>query len=296
MAVTRVCVLLVFLISSPLLYCFSTQVVASCLVTTLFTIAFFGLTNKQHHSPSSPFDPSPPIVLHIINRTTFSPKYSSCCTTYYIRPTQPPAKQKPPDPIVFAFMYCMFKIGRQTASTLRLLSTLIPPNPIIHCLTQYTTLMCLHPQTDNNSLTQALHTLIMLNIGIVKVLRRRLAPFAHTLHQLLLRGLVISAFTSSLTWLTNAPPTATHVLLLLAPQPPPQPSPHPIPPAPPLPPNGSGSPPSLAGPPRPGLFGPSHPSSRAPSHTVNQRSGQLTPPPPTQSQELLRQLTQTSKP
>ena len=117
-------------------------------------------------------------------------------------------------------MYCISKIGRRTASSLRLFSTLIPPYPIIHCLTQYTTLMCLHPQADNNALTQALHTLIMLNIGIAKVLRRRLAPFAHTLHQLLLRGLVISAFTSSFTWLTSAPPIATHVLLLLALNPP----------------------------------------------------------------------------
>ena len=99
-AVMRMCALLVFLISSPLLYCFSTQVVASCLVTTISTIAFFGLINKQHHSPSFPFDPSPPIVLHIINRTTFPPKYSSRCTTYCIRPLQPPTKQTIPDPIV----------------------------------------------------------------------------------------------------------------------------------------------------------------------------------------------------
>jgi hypothetical protein len=95
-AVTRVCALLVFLISSPLLYCTSTQVVASSFVTTISAIAFFGLINNQHHSPSLPFDPSPPIVLHIINRTTFPPKYSSRCTTFYIRPTQPTAKHKPP--------------------------------------------------------------------------------------------------------------------------------------------------------------------------------------------------------
>jgi hypothetical protein len=72
-AVTRVCALLVFLISSPLLYCISTQVVASSFVTTISTIAFFGLINKQHHSPSFSFDTSPPIVPHIINRATFSP-------------------------------------------------------------------------------------------------------------------------------------------------------------------------------------------------------------------------------
>jgi hypothetical protein len=81
-AVTRVCVLLVFMISLPLLYCTSTQVVASSFVTTLFTIALIGLTNKQHPSPSFPFDPSPPVVLHKINRATFPPKYSSRCTTF----------------------------------------------------------------------------------------------------------------------------------------------------------------------------------------------------------------------
>ena len=219
-AVIRVCAMLVLLISSPLLYCFSTQVVASCLVTTIFTIAFCGLTNKQHLSPSYSFDPSPPIVLHILNVTTFPPKYSSRCTTYYIRPTQPPAKQNPPDPVVFAFMYCIFKIGRRTASILRSLSALTPPYPIIHCLTQYTTLMCLHLHADNTALTQALHTLIMLNIGIAKVLRHRTATFARTLHQLLLRGIVISAFTSAFTWLTNAPPIAVHALLLLGLNPP----------------------------------------------------------------------------
>ena len=109
----------------------------------------------------------------------------------------------------------MLKIGRRTASILRLFFTLIPPNPILHCLIQYTTLTYLHPQADNNALTQALHTLVTLNIGIAKVLRRRMAPFAHTLHQLILRGLLIFAFTSLVTWLTNAPPIATHVLLLL---------------------------------------------------------------------------------
>lgn len=96
-------------------------------------------------------------------------------------------------------MYCTTKLGRQTASSLRLISTLIPLHPITHCLIQYTTLVCLHISADNNALTQALHTLMSLNFGIAKVICRRLAPIAHTLHRWLIRGLVISAFTSTIT-------------------------------------------------------------------------------------------------
>ena len=117
-------------------------------------------------------------------------------------------------------MYCITKIGAQTTSSLRLFSTLILPYPITHCLIQYTTLVCLHINADNNALTQALHTLTSLNFGIAKVIGRRLAPIAHTLHRWLIRGLVISAFTSTITWLTGAPPIATHVLLLFALNPP----------------------------------------------------------------------------
>ena len=50
----------------------------------------------------------------------------------------------------------------------QLLSTLIPPHLITHCLIQYTTLVCLHINADNNALTQALHTLMLLNFGIAK--------------------------------------------------------------------------------------------------------------------------------
>jgi Na+/H+ antiporter NhaB len=58
-ATTRVCALLVFLISSPLLYFISTPVVASSLVTISFTVAFIGSFNKHTIRPSLPFDPSP---------------------------------------------------------------------------------------------------------------------------------------------------------------------------------------------------------------------------------------------
>jgi hypothetical protein len=90
LATTRVCALLVFLISSPLLYFISAPVVASSLVTISFTVAFIGSTNKHTLCPSLPFDPSPPLVLQIINLTTFSPNYSKRRITFYIRPPSPP--------------------------------------------------------------------------------------------------------------------------------------------------------------------------------------------------------------
>lgn len=76
-ATTRICALLVLLISSPLLYFTSAPVVASIIVTILSTVASIGLLNKQSPTPPLPFNPSPPVVPHIINSTVFPPKYKS---------------------------------------------------------------------------------------------------------------------------------------------------------------------------------------------------------------------------
>ena len=101
-AMMRICALLVFLICSPLLYFISTSVVASSLVTISFTVALIGSCNKPTIRPSPPFDPSPPLVMHIINVTTFPPQYSTNCITFIARPPRPRPQNSPPDPILFA--------------------------------------------------------------------------------------------------------------------------------------------------------------------------------------------------
>jgi hypothetical protein len=45
--------------------------------------------------------------------------------------------------------------------------------------------------------------------------RSKLASVEHTLHRWLTHDLVLSPFTLTLTWLTNAPPLAAHGLILL---------------------------------------------------------------------------------
>ena len=130
-AMTRICALLVLLISSPLLYYISTPVVASSLVTISFTVAFIGSCNKPTIRPSLPFDPSPPLVMHIINMTTFPPKYSTRCITFITRPPRPRLQNRPPDPILFALALCIIQISRMTASLLLLTLKLMPPHPIV---------------------------------------------------------------------------------------------------------------------------------------------------------------------
>ena len=152
-AMTRICALLVLLISSPLLYYISTPVVASSLVTISFTVALIGSCNKPTIRPSPSFDPSPPLVMHIINLTTFPPKYSTRCITFIARPLRPRPQNKPPDPILFALTFCFTQINRVTATILLSTLKLMPPHPILHYLARYTTLHCLHPTADVHALT-----------------------------------------------------------------------------------------------------------------------------------------------
>ena len=212
-ATTRICALLVLLISSPLLY-FSTPVVASSLVTISFTVAFIGSCNKHTIRPSLPFDPSPPLVMHIINLTTFPSKYSTRCITFIARPPRPRPQNKPPDPILFALTLCIIQVSRMAASLLLLTLKLMPPHPILHYLARYTTLHCLHPTADVHALTLALHTGISFSFHILCILRHRLATFEHTLRRV--RGLLLSLLTSLLTWFTHAPPLVAHGLILAA--------------------------------------------------------------------------------
>ena len=180
---TRICALLVFLISSPLLYFVSTPVVASSLVTISFTVAFIGSCNKHTTRPPLPFDPSPPLVMHIINVTILPPKYSTRCITFVYRLPRPLSENKPPDPILFALTHCTVQVSWVTAQLIRLTLKLVPPHPILHYLARYTTLHCLHPTANIQALTQALHT------GI-------------SLHQQTINGVVQTMFQTTLVWET----------------------------------------------------------------------------------------------
>jgi hypothetical protein len=106
--------------------------VASSLVTISFTVAFIGSCNKPTIRPSLPFDPSPPLVMHIINITTFPPKYSTRCITFIARPPRPRPQNKPPDPILFSLTLCFIQVSLVTATILIFILKLMPPHPILH--------------------------------------------------------------------------------------------------------------------------------------------------------------------
>ena len=132
----RICALLVFLICSPLLYFISTSVVASSLVTISFTVALIGSCNKPTIRPSLSFDPSPPIVMHIINMTTFPPKYSTNCITFIARPPRPRPQNNQPDPILFALTLCFILVSRVSDSYFT------PLHTQIHAPSPHSTLPC----------------------------------------------------------------------------------------------------------------------------------------------------------
>ena len=218
-ATTRICALLVLLISSPLLYFTSAPVVASIIVTILSTVASIGLLNKQSPTPPLPFNPSPPVVPHIINSTVFPPKYKSRHYMFRKRPLRSNKKYKP-DPIMFAIIYCISQCSCYLKKLHRALPPLLPPHPLLHCLIYYTTTQCLHVNADHKALTDTFIVGLSTFTTLLRILRRRLSLVERRLREWIFRGLSISVITYMITWLTNMPPAAPHGLILLLTAPP----------------------------------------------------------------------------
>ena len=86
-AVLRMSLTATFILLLPHLLWFSLLDIAQMTVQLVFTVATLGcLCNKPTHRSSLSSSPSPPLVLGIINTTTFPPKYSHHHTVYYISP------------------------------------------------------------------------------------------------------------------------------------------------------------------------------------------------------------------